>query len=173
MNRRDALYQIGGLSLALFLFESCQGEPHVSLQRLSLEDGDYTLVHQYVQAILPYRLDDRDYQSNRTLFVLNYLDKTMSSIDLDKFGAGMRAIKGELIEVYNKAPQDAEHTNLITLFNKIGADRENNEMKYFFLEKVKSATLNHHLNSEVYMTEKLGYKFVPGTYIGCVQIQHG
>lgn len=170
MVRREALKGITAVTLGMFLLQSCENEPSRSFININLQKGEWSLVDQFCNAILPINIEDKTLNENRTAYVLTMVDETLNAADRNLYIKGLQAIYKLLITEYNKSPQKMGSTELEGIIKKLMAEDANLDPSSFFINKTKSFLIKDYVTSEGFMTTQLDYKFLPGTYLGCSPI---
>jgi len=169
MTRRESLLTLAIASSGTLFLAGCTEADAISF----IKDGklDFNKRHidylsQISEAILPTQhLGEK--VSPPIDFIMTEINQGMSSEDILKFATGFDQYKLMLKE--NKLRIKPKFSTLLAdkALEQLEASEPQDEM-IFFINNIKSLSVRHLKNSQLYQEEVMNYKLVPERYDGCI-----
>lgn len=151
MNRRRALQNLGIISTGVLLWQSCDFSKGTGT---FLTSGEKNTLSDLANAILPLENTPIQTPDTREDFIETLVEVCYSEADGQTFKTGLNEIKKIVKGSFD----------LDTIINT-----ENEAVKFCF-DTTRKLAIEHLTTSEYFMTELMGYQFIPGGYTGCVNI---
>ena len=168
MKRRKAVQQLAVITGGLALLPGCSLEEQEPLfDQLALEPGDYSMVKQICEAILPMRDQNVEIPEPTVDFVLNMVNDVYSEKDGTRYVRGLGLFKQLIKDEYQKAFSDLNTQQHILLFTEITHSEIYPETLKYFLGTTKQLVVKQFTSTSYFMSEKLDFEFAPGRYLGC------
>ncbi len=170
MNRREAIQQITIASAAMALWPACNTEIVPTYAKIPLEHKTWKLFQQFAEAVVPV-----DHEIYRTLepranFILNIINDCTPQMEVEKFNAGLQQLKEYVDQNYRGRIDTTSQDDLDKLFTYLEGSNVEDPAIYSFYKTTRNLAKEHFTTSEKYMTEQLEFKFIPGPYLGCVNL---
>lgn len=163
MDRRSSIKLIPALGFASVWLLSCKTEYMEGYAHLKITEEDKKIIDTIRKSVLPY-----DVQSNDcTDFVLHYADKIISTSKRNTFSTGFQELKHKLKGAL-KYKVESITPEVISEFWKEASN--SSELIKGFLDVLKKGAVHYYKSEEKYLTEKSGFKLVPGEFQPCVKI---
>ncbi len=103
------------------------------------------------------------------------VEQTFDAEEQERFLAGLDEVDGRSLRLTGVAFLDATEGQRVTVLSGMEAEAEalqaagEDSPKHFF-HSIKRLTLFGYYTSEIGMTEELGWRMIPGSYDGCVDL---
>ena len=155
MDRRKALKQMGIVSAGLFILQSCDFSKKEGQESI-FTSNENEILSDLTNAILPTKGTKVETPDTRTDFIETVVSECYSADDIQKFKTGLAkigALKGE--------------DGSFPFEDLTNSDNESIKMSY---DTVRQLSIQHFTSSEYYMTEVIGWEFIPSRYNPCVTI---
>jgi hypothetical protein len=170
MKRREAIQQIALAGVAVALWPGCNTETVPVYGKIPLESKTWKLFQQFAEAIVP--VDHETYKTlePRANYILNIVNDCTPHQEVTAFNNGLQQFKDYVNKNHGGRIDNAAEDDLDKLFGYLADGKEHDPALNTFYETTRNLAKQHFTTSEKYMTEQLEYKFIPGTYLGCVNI---
>jgi len=170
MKRREAIQQLAMASVAAVLWPGCNMETVPTYAKIPLERKTWKLFQQFSEAVLPV-----DHEIYRTLeprahFILNIMNDCTPQMEVEGFNAGLQQFREYVDKNYRGRIDASSEEDLDQLFTDLQGSKDVDPVITGFYKMVRNLAKEHCTTSEKYMTEQLEYKFIPGPYLGCVNL---
>ena len=165
MTRRESLLILPALGIASIWLTACDSKYVEGFQHLKLTDMDLKLIEAIRKSVIPIFDEPKNIEYNT--FLLKYVDKIISTKKRNIFNSGFQELKHKL---KGELAYDVEDINAETI-NKFWVDAsKSSELIDGFLKIIKQGTVHYYKSEEDYVSNKIGFKLVPGEFQPCVKI---
>lgn len=171
MTRRESLQTLAIATSGTLFLAGCTEADAISFikkGRLSFNEKHLNYLGQISEAILPTtHLGD---QVTRPItFIMKMINEGMSAEGILKFATGFDQYKLMLKE--NKLKFKPKFSRLLAAkaLEELEATEPKEEM-IFFINQMKSLSIRHLKNSQLYQEDVMQYKLVPERYDGCISM---
>ncbi len=164
MRRRKALQSIAmGIGGVATLSHCNTFIPSVS----QLQEKDEQFIGLISESILPSKSISFPTPEPRLEFLANQLEGGLTSTQFEEYKSGLeefkKSIDDSFAQAFDKLSAYQHHEILTKALASEGS-------LGFFMQKTRQWSLRHFITSENYMTNYLGYEFLPNRYLGCVRV---
>lgn len=168
MKRRKAVQSLAMITGGIAFLPGCSfEEQEPTFDQLNLAPGDYRLVEQLTQAILPIGETPIITPEPTATFVLNMVNDVYSDEEGIRFTRGLGLFKQLIKDEYQKDFSELNPAQHMLLFTEITHAAIYPKSLKYFLSTTKHLTVRHYTGSQYFMTEKFDFEFAPGRYLGC------
>lgn len=168
MKRRKAVQSLALIAGGITLLPGCSLEDKEPVfDQLSLESGDYRLVSQVSNAILPKGDTPIETMEPVADFVLTMVNDVYSTKQSTRFVRGLGLFKQLIKDEYQKSFSELNAQQHVLLFTEITHSAIYPRSLKYFLSTTKQLTVKQFTTSQFFMSEKLDFEFAPGRYLGC------
>lgn len=171
MNRREAIGNIilGAASLAIL--PQCQADVLLpQLSNMEVSKSAYRALDHLSKIILPIKDLPVTTRESTVDYILTVVDRCASASDLEKFQTGLAEYETYTASIGSN-PKRWTPEQVVKALDGLEAALEEDTAFAHFYDTTKGLTKHHFQRSELYMTQYMEYKFVPGPYEGCVKIE--
>ncbi len=171
MKRRKAIRNLAIASAGMALMPACSAiDSGPVYSNFTLEPDLGKLLTLVTEAILPKRGLDIQTPETTTEFVLLMINDCMEPEERQEYLIGLRVFRQFVRDKYEQPFSALNPEQHLLLFNEIEESELLPECLPFFLNTTKQLTIRHFASSEFFMKEYLDFEFVPGRYLGCVEV---
>jgi len=170
MNRRTSIRHIILISSGVTLLPSCDFETFRVYENLPLKKDQFRLIRQLQQTILPIKNTLTKSTETPFDFVLTRLNDCYAMEDLKKYLKGLADFQKYLSEKYDTSFENLDSNKKMEAITFADNAKESSVAMSFFIKTNKSLTVEHFTKSEDFLKNHLDFEFVPGRYLGCVNI---
>ena len=168
MKRRKAIQNLALMAGGIALLPGCSlEEKEPVFDQLALEPGDYRLISQVSEAILPQGETPIETMEPTADFVLTMVNDVYSIKESTRFVRGLGLFKQLIKDEYQKTFTELNTQQHILLFTEITHSPIYPKSLKYFLSTTRQLTIRHYTSSQFFMSEKLDFEFAPGRYLGC------
>ena len=170
MKRRKALKQIAIVSSAALLWPGCNTVDVPSYSKTPLDRKKWRIFQQFAEAVLP--VDHAVYKTlePRAQYILNIINDCVPQSEVILFNDGLQHLQDYLNNNSFKDLATLSEEELDEIFSYLEGTGESDKALHNFYSYTRELAKQHFTTSEKYMTEHLEYKFIPGDYLGCVNL---
>jgi hypothetical protein len=170
MKRREAIQQIALASTALALWPACNTTQVPDYAKIPLDRRKWKTFQEFAEAVLPVDHEIYPTLEPRANYILTILNDCTPQEEVDTFNLGLEKFKTYLDENVNRTMSKSSEEELDDLFDYLQNSKSLDPALHHFYYTTRSLAKQHFTTSEKYMTDQLEYKFLPGNYLGCVNI---
>ncbi len=169
MERRKAVQNLALIAGGIAFLPGCSlEEAEPVFDQLALAPGDYRLVRQVSNAILPQGVTPVETLEPAPDFILNMVNDVYSEKEITQYVRGLGLFKQLIKDEYQKPFTELNTQQHVLLFTEITHSNIFPKSLKYFLSTTKQLTVRHYTSSEYFMSEKLDFEFAPGRYQGNV-----
>lgn len=132
-----------------------------------LQKKDEQFIGLISESILPSKSTSFPTPEPRLEFLVNQLEGGLTSAQFEEYKLGLEEFKKSIDDSYAPAFDILSTDQQYEMLTKALASEGS---LGFFMQKTKQWSLRHFITSENYMTNYLGYEFMPNRYLGCVPV---
>lgn len=179
MKRRIALKQLGLITAGAMLMQACVKQTKPStlvLKHLTVTGDQEDLIAEIADTIIPATDIPGAKQMNLHSFILRMVDDCQNTETQQKFQTGLKAFEEQAEKKFSKSFTTVTPEQKKAFLLEIEQLSNNSESATKtpvsdFYALTKQYTIQGFGNSEYIMTHVLGYKMIPGKFVGCVPIK--
>jgi hypothetical protein len=172
MKRRLLLKNIALIGAGVTLLPYCKTGSNTAAGKFNVSNTDSQLLQSLCNAIIP---ETPDFAGAKQLkshdFLVRMITDCTKPEDQKKFAEGMAAFNSVYKKDYNTGFDKLTKEQLNTLFTKLEADKDENNLATTFYKTVKRYTIQSFTGCKEYMVNIRNWKMVPGgNFKGSVKI---
>ena len=170
MERRQAIRNLALLSSGMVLMPACKVDLPIgpTYENLLLDADQLKLIEYLTNAILPKGDLEIITPEPTTHFVLRMINDCFEPEDIQRYLTGLKIFTQFVQDKYQTSPDKLNPEQNQLVFAEIMQSELLPESLPYFLNTTKQLTVYHFTTSEYFMKNHLGFEFVPGRYVGCV-----
>jgi hypothetical protein len=149
------------------LLPYCTAERWPSFENLALENKAYKTLQALINQILPDEDEQITNMESRFEFVLKQVNDLYSTENIEQFKNGLKQLNETTRENHNqdfhKIAAEEQLATLVSLVDQEGSAA-------YTIQTTKGLCVEHFTRSEYFMKELMDFEFVPGRYVGCMEV---
>lgn len=165
MKRRELIKILPLLGISAVWLTSCTTNYVAGYKHLKLTKEDLKIIDAIRKSIIP--INDPEKDAKYYSFVLKYVDEIISTAKRNLFVSGFQELKYKLKGELAYSIGDVTPSNISDFWS---AAAKSSNLIEGFLNILKQGMVHYYKTEEQYVSDKLGYKLVPGEFQPCVKI---
>ncbi len=158
------------LSSAVTLLPSCNLETVPVYENIPIDKPQRKLIEQLTEAILPKKNTAVVTPEKTVDYVLTIINDCHAPEEIEQYISGLKELQLLLKEQFKSSFQQLTPEAQNALFALLqDAENSSANLRHFYTT-THYLTKDHFVTSEYFMTNYLEYEFIPGRYLGCVDI---
>ncbi len=170
MKRRKAIRQLAIISSTIAIFPSCDFEAMPVYDNIPLTKKQWRLIGQLTKIMLPNSNPEITTPEKTKDYLLTVINDCYSPKKAETYLLGLNEFQLLLKEKYPSSLERISAEKKIELFCYLAFPDNNSEPLTYFYNTTLNLTQQHFTTSEYFMKNYLDFEFIPGRYLGCVNV---
>jgi len=170
MLRRDALRNIILASIGVSILPSCDFESFKTYQHLPLKKRQFRLIRAIQKTILPLGDVQAEIEEPSLDFMLKVINDCLSKKEINKYLQGLYKFENHIATLSDLNFDKQDVKEQLALIDMSFKEENTSTELNFFMKTNKELTVDYLSKSRYYQTTYFDYEFMPGRYLGCINV---